>query len=116
MQGRYLGIVVRHLTVLSQFLARSLTRCRRHLRQVHWVDICKYCLKQTPLHQELGCQKICASPACPHKSGKYHVSSGNCADQRHDEVTIIKYGLVCEALGLAEKCMSLTITVHGGIY
>ncbi|GAB7332121.1 hypothetical protein MBLNU13_g04001t2 [Cladosporium sp. NU13] len=76
----------------------------RHIRQVHLVDICIDCLKQkNTFGHELECQRICVSPACPYKTGRYHVSTKNCADQRRDEITIIKYGLVCEALGLGQK-------------
>ena len=100
--------------VLSEFVVRSLTLHRRHIKQVHSVDICIYCLRQkTAVHRNLECQKICASPACPYKTGRYHVSTENCPYQRQNEVTVIKYGLVCETLGLAKKCTPFNIAVQG---
>jgi hypothetical protein len=89
-------------------LACSLTLRRLHIRGApHWVNICTNCLRKTSDHQELGCQEICASPSCCNKTGKYHISIDGCPGQRNDEVTIIKYGLVCDALGLRKKCRCL---------
>jgi hypothetical protein len=94
-------------------LARSLTLRRRHIRGApHWVDICIDCLKRTSIHLTLGCHKICASPACPNKAGEYHISTYGCVEQRNDEVTIIKYGLVCEELGLANRCRWYSIMMN----
>jgi hypothetical protein len=106
--------------ILPKFLTLSLTLRRLHIRGApHWVNICIHCLKQTPIHQELGCQKICASPSCRYKSGKYHISTANCVDQRNPKVTIIKYGLVkleCEAIELSKRCKCSNITVCVKIY
>jgi hypothetical protein len=108
----YLGVIVCRPTVFLGNLGRSLTLCRRHIRKVHSVDICTHCLKKITVHRGLGCHKICASPACPNKTGEYHISTYGCVDQRNDDVTDIKYGLVCEELGLPKKCRWSSIMMN----